>query len=239
MSYTCLIVDDEQPARVLLENYVKKLPQLQLKGACKSAMEGIEVLNREKIDLLFLDIQMPDLTGLDMLKSLRNRPLTIFTTAYQEYALDGYELDVVDYLLKPFTFARFTQAVNKSVELLELRSGERPIQSLSNSQETQDTIIIKAEHKIHKIKLSDIRYIEGLREYVTYHLTEGKIIVLESLKSIEEKFGSAGFLRVHKSFIVNKAYVQMMEGNRLHMGDQKIPVGASYKDFVVKQIFGD
>lgn len=234
MSYTCLIIDDEQPARELLKRYVEKVPHLNLVKACKSALEGIELINSQSIDLIFLDIQLPDLTGIEMLKSIRSQPVTIFTTAYQEFALEGYQLDVVDYLLKPFPFNRFVQAVNKACELLEMREGkeiEKP------NTKKSDTLIIKAEHKLYKVATTDIKYIEGLREYVTYHLVDRKIISLQALKDIELNLKSIGFVRVHKSFIVNKRWVEVMDGNRLKIGDKNVPVGAAYKEQVLTGIF--
>lgn len=234
MTYTCLIIDDEQPARELLKNYVEKVPHLKLVKTCKNALEAIEMINNQPIDLIFLDIQMPDLTGIDMLKSLRHQPLTIFTTAYQEFALEGYQLDVADYLLKPFPFNRFVQAVNKACELIEIRHNKK---TTSSPIDRSDTLIIKAEHKLYKIITEDIRYIEGLREYVTYHLADRKIISLQALKDIDVNLKNNGFVRVHKSFIVNKKWVEMIEGNQLKVGDKNIPVGASYKSQVLKEIF--
>ena len=166
MKYKCLIIDDEQPARELLKRYVEKLPNLSLIDMCKTAMEGLDIINSQQVDLVFLDIQMPDLSGLEMMKGLRNQPATIFTTAYQEYALDAYSLDAVDYLLKPFPFNRFVQAVNKACELLDLRSGRSPVKV---EDDGDDTLIIKAEHKLYRVSKSKIMFIEGLREYVTYH----------------------------------------------------------------------
>lgn len=233
MPFTCLIVDDEQPARELLKSYVEKMPQLQLVALCKNAMEAKVALEQQEVDLMLLDIQMPDLSGVELLKTLRSRPATIFTTAYQEYALEGYQVDVVDYLLKPFSFSRFVQAIDKAIARVEAESG-----IMQKSGNAPESMVIKADHKLHKIILSDIRYIEGLREYVTYHLAHTKVISLESLKSIEHKLKDHGFVRAHKSFIVNKKWVQVLDGNQLKIGEHNIPVGASYKEEVVRKIFG-
>ena len=234
MDYKCLIIDDEQLARELLTTYVKKIPNLSLVKTCKNAVDAIEIINSQPIDLIFLDIQMPDLTGIDLVKSLRQRPVTIFTTAYQEYALEGYELDVADYLLKPFPFNRFMQAVNKACELVDLRRS-KPLMDLTDK--SSDHLIIKAEHKLHKVEVSDIKFIEGLREYVTYHLVNQKIIALQALKNIDSDLKDKGFFRVHKSYIVNKKWVEVLEGNQLKIGDHKIPIGAAYKEEVLKGIF--
>lgn len=234
MEYTCLIIDDEQPARELLKTYVGKVPHLTLVKSCKSALEGIEVINSQPVDLVFLDIQMPDLTGIDMLKSLRSQPATIFTTAYQEFALEGYQLDVVDYLLKPFPFNRFMQAVNKACEAIEKKADKTIEGSIPKGPET---LVIKAEHKLYKVEIREIKFIEGLREYVTYHLSDHKIISLQALKDIEADLKNQGFVRVHKSFIVNKKWVEVMDGNRLKVGEKLIPVGAAYKEQVIKGIF--
>ncbi|PIB37269.1 DNA-binding response regulator [Reichenbachiella sp. 5M10] len=230
--YKCLIVDDEQPARALLASYVEKVPHLELVGTCKNSMEAMSKMNETDVDVLLLDIQMPDLTGVDLLKSLSKKPVTIFTTAYQEYALVGYELDVVDYLLKPFPLDRFLSAINKAIDLIRLRQAGTVYTPASI---TEEYMVIKADHKLHKVKIGSILYIEGLREYVTYHL-EGKrkIIALESLKSIESLLQKQGFIRVHKSFIVNKHHVQHLEGNRVKVGEEMIPVGASYRELAHK-----
>ncbi|MEO9966138.1 MAG: response regulator transcription factor [Reichenbachiella sp.] len=235
MKFTCLIIDDEQPARELLEQYVKKVPQLELIQSCKNAMEAIEAINSHQVDLIFLDIQMPDLTGIEMIKTLRNQPATIFTTAYQEFALEGYQLNVVDYLLKPFPFTRFIQAVNKACNGLEIGTTKK---GKDNSVESKDeSMVIKAEHKLYKVEISNILFIEGLREYVTYHLVDRKIISLQALKDIDLNLRSHGFVRVHKSFIVNKHWVEVLDGNRLKIGERSIPVGAAYKEIAVKGIF--
>lgn len=236
MIIKCMIVDDEQLARTLLEEYIKKLPQLELAAVCKNPLEAMEVLQQEEVDLMFLDIQMPELTGVEFLKSMRVKPVVVFTTAYSEYALEGYQLDVIDYLVKPFPFERFVKAVDKASEFIRLKKldeAERPAQVMD------DYIVVHADHKIYKIKLIDIKYIEGLKEYVSY-FTEGKrIIALESLKKLEEILPPDRFMRVHRSYIVPIDRIKIMEGNQLEIGGKMIPVGRSYREEVLKRIFGE
>ncbi|MCB9283620.1 MAG: response regulator transcription factor [Lewinellaceae bacterium] len=224
----CLIVDDEELARALLESYVGRMPNLQLVGLCKDPMEALRVLGEEPVDLLFLDIQMPELTGIEFLRSLSQRPLVVFTTAYSEYALEGYELDVADYLLKPISFERFVQAVNKVVDRLR---------SHSPAQAGKDFLLVKSEHRIHRIRYEDILFVQSMREYVAFYTTEGRILSLGSLKSLEETLPPGQFIRVHKSYIVAAARVSALEGNVIHIGKEKIPIGANYKEEVMRELF--
>ncbi len=235
MSYTCLIIDDEQLARRLLEDFVSKIPGLELKGLCKQPLEALEIMEQTPIDLLFLDIQMPELTGVDFLKTIKSRPATIFTTAYSEYALEGYQLDVVDYLVKPFSFERFLLAVNKAKEFIDMKRNN----ASHNSPRTNEApyITLHADHKIYKVKLADILYIEGLKEYVSYYTREKRIIVLQSLKSIEETLPADRFIRVHRSYIVPIDRIRTLDGNQVQIGDKLIPVGRSYKEVVLKRVF--
>lgn len=220
MTFRCLIVDDEQLARELIEMYCNKTPGLEVVGLCKNAQEAMTVMSKEKIDILFLDIQMPDISGVDFVKTLIDRPNIIFTTAYNNYAIDGFELDAVDYLLKPIAYNRFLKAIQKV--------------SLRSPKKTSNTHIhIRADHKVHRIKFNDILYIEGLREYVTIYTKEKKIITLESLKKLEEILPSS-FKRVHKSFIVNTKFINSIWGNQLEVGKTNIPIGKSYKKVVLK-----
>lgn len=237
----CLVVDDEELARTLLENYIGRLPHLELVGKCKDPMEAMQALQQQQVDLMFLDIQMPQLTGVDFLKTLSKKPLVIFTTAYPDYALEGYSLDVTDYLLKPFSFERFMQAVNKAGEIIRLQSlavqpAEVPA-SASPSPE-KDLLLVKSEHKIHRIKYADILYIQGMREYVAYYTPSGRILSLQSLKSLEEELPSDRFIRIHKSYIVAIHKIDTLEGNQVHVGKEKLPVGANYKEAVMSRVFG-
>jgi DNA-binding LytR/AlgR family response regulator len=235
MNYTCLIVDDEQPARLLLEEFVKKIPNLALKGMCKNPLEAMEILQKEQIDIMFLDIQMPELTGVEFIKSLQNKPAVIFTTAYSEYAIEGYQLDVTDYLVKPFSFSRFVKAVNKAVEFIDLKKaalkGGEPVSAHANY------ILLHADHKIYKVKIDDILYIEGLKEYVSYFTKEKRIIVLQSLKSIEDSLPKDRFIRIHRSYIVPIDRIKSLDGNQVQIGEKLIPIGRSYKDEVMRKVF--
>ena len=223
----CLVVDDEELARTLLENYISRLPHLNLVEKCVNPMDALKALEENDIDLIFLDIQMPEMSGIDFLKSLHKKPKVIFTTAYSDYAIEGYQLDVVDYLLKPFSFERFLQAVNKAVDL---------ISSTSNPLE-KDYLLVKSEHKVHKIKYEDIHYIQSMREYVAYFLPKRKILALNSLKKLEEELPSDQFIRIHKSYIIPIQKVTTLEGNMVHIGNEKLPIGNLYKEEVLKRIF--
>lgn len=244
MAFTCIVIDDEQLARTLLASYIEKIPQLELIGQYKSPLEAMGMLQSGKADLMFLDIQMPDITGVDLLKSMSNLPLTIFTTAYADYALEGYSLGVIDYLLKPFSLTRFLQAANKGLQQLQLANNQAS--SSSNHHEnstveqevTKDYLVVKADHKLHKLLFKDILYVEGLREYVAYHREEDRIIALQSLKGLEELLPSNQFIRNHKSYIVAINQVKSLDGNQLEMHNGKlIPIGKSYKEAVMKKCF--
>lgn len=238
MEINCIIVDDEQYARKLLAGYIEKIPNLKLVKQCRNSFEAMEALQDSKIDLMFLDIQMPDLTGVEFLKTLKHKPTVIFTTAYQEYALEGYELDVIDYMLKPISFERFIQGVNKAFEIVKLKNNQDQGLQKNNvpkvEKQTPDFIYLKADYKSYKVKYTDILYIEGLKEYVTYYTKERKYIVLESLKKLEETLPPNQFKRVHKSYIVNTNNITSFYGNIIEIGDQEIPIGKSYAEEVKK-----
>lgn len=229
MKLNCLIVDDEHLARKLLEDYVSKLPTLNLVGTAKNAMEAMQLIQENQIDLMFLDIQMPDLTGLDLLKSMSIKPAVILTTAYSEYALQGYELDVVDYLLKPIGFERFMQAVNKACKLLQLKN------SKPSEPAEIDHLLVKADHKLVRIKLEDILYIEGLREYVSIFTKEKRVITLESMKNLEDILPPKKFLRTHRSYIVSLDKTDAINGNCVEIKGKLLPIGKTYRDEVLKR----
>jgi DNA-binding LytR/AlgR family response regulator len=228
----CIIIDDEQLARNLVESYVNKIPFLELVGFYRSGVEALKIIQEKEIDLIITDIQMPDLLGTDLIKSLLEKPLVIFTTAYQDYAIQGFELEAVDYLLKPFAFDRFLKAAQKANELYDLRK----VKTESPEFKT-DYLTVKADHKLYKILYSDIKYIEGMREYVSFHISTGRITALMSLKSLEEKLPSKHFIRCHKSFIVNKNLVSALDSGSLVLGEKSIPIGQSYKEKVIGEIF--
>ena len=234
----CIIVDDEELARVLLENYISRLPYLKLVGKCSNPIEALQFLQDQTIDLIFLDIQMPEMIGTDFLKSLSQKPMVVFTTAYAEYALEGYELNVIDYLLKPFPFERFLKAVNKASDLAKLKS--KDVSNLTSPEKQiieRDYILVKSEHKVHRIHHKDILYIQSMREYVAYNTPKGRILSLGSLKKLEVDLPQEQFLRIHKSYIISKAKASVLEGNMVHIGKEKIPIGASYRKEVLRLLF--
>jgi len=240
MIIKCLVVDDEQLARKLLEGYIQRIPNLRLMKSCKNALEATEYIQDNDIDLIFLDIQMPELTGIGFLQTIFRKPAVIFTTAYKEYAIQGYQLDVVDYLLKPFTFERFLQGVNKASELIKMKTLSNKMISneiTGKEKETKDYITLKADHRIHKVMYDKIIYIEGAREYVIFYMEEQKIMVLESLKHLEEVLPSSLFLRIHKSYIINKHKVKALYGNQVEIAGKQIPIGRNYLEMTKNSIF--
>jgi len=239
----CLIVDDEELARKLVENYIQRLPYLEVVAKCADPLEAMQVLQEKEVDLMFLDIQMPELTGIEFLKTLTQKPLVIFTTAYKEYALEGYELEIVDYLLKPFRFERFLQAVNKVGNLLKISSPAIPpttipiIDVSSTPKKTKDYILVKSDFKVFRIFYKDILYIESMKEYVAYHTTNGRTLSLGSLKKLQLDLPTEQFMRIHKSYIVNIKYVAALEGNMVHLDKKKLPIGTSYREAVLGRLF--
>jgi len=237
VNISCVIVDDEPLARSLLKDYVSKVPSLKLIDVCASPIAAMEVLNKNNVDLLFLDIQMPEITGISFLKILKKKPMVVFTTAYSEYALESYELDVVDYLLKPITFQRFLQAVDKVSSRLQLQTPAAPIivQEKTTSQ-TQPFIFVKDGTKLVKVKWDDILFIEGLKDYVTIHTRQQKIVSLQRLKALEDQLPVDLFIRVHNSFIVALHAIDSIHKNEIHIGQAVIPISDSYrktfKDFI-------
>lgn len=240
MKIKCLVIDDERLAREYLKNYISKVPQLELVGEFNSPLKAMDLIKSGEADLMFLDIQMPDITGIDFLKSLNKAPEVIFTTAYQEYALEGFNLSATDYLLKPFAFDRFFQAVNKVIDKLENKQSidkALPLAELSQATFEDNYLTIRADRKFYKINFDDIKYIEGQKAYVTFHTDKKKITALASLKELEEALPNNQFIRIHKSYIVSVREILSLEGNTIEVSDIKLPVGKIYKDSVMK-VFG-
>lgn len=230
-NFRCLLVDDEHLALALLEKFVADTPGLEVVAVCKSPVRAIELLQSEPIDLLFLDIQMPILSGLSLLKSVSRKPVTIFTTAYPQHAIDAFDLDAVDYLLKPYSFERFSHAVEKAFVLLRQRADNA-------SSKPDGYLTVKADRQWVKIPIADIRYIEGWKEYVKIFVENEKVVTLESLNNLEATLPAEHFLRVHKSFIVAKNRVQKMDGEALILiGNARIPVARARKKEVVDVLF--
>lgn len=232
-----MIIDDEFPARKLLSEYVSKMSNLELVGVCEDAMRAMELLQKENVDLILSDIQMPDLSGLDFFKSLQNKPLIIFTTAYKEYALDSYELEAVDYLLKPIPFSRFVQAINKVSERMSLKRNVSSASANEISKPEKDYFMVKADYKLYRIDYASLIYIEGQSEYVTFHMKDKKrITAYYSLKKLEEELPSDQFIRVHKSYIVSIANIEAVEGNMVLINGQRLSIGKNYKDAFLEKL---
>ncbi|MEZ5039224.1 MAG: LytTR family DNA-binding domain-containing protein [Saprospiraceae bacterium] len=232
-----LLVDDEYLALNLMAEFASKLPELHVIGKIKSPLEALDTLHQHKVDLLFLDIQMPTLSGTNLLKSLKHPPVTIFTTAYSDYAIEAFDLNATDYLLKPFSFERFLQAVNKAKEQLLLRSEQFSAPALIIPEASQDFFTIKVDGNLTKVRFDDILFVEGLKEYIRIVCRNARLVTYERLGNLEELLPSHQFLRVHKSYIVAKDKVEALEGNRLVIEDHKIPISRDKKEVVVDLIF--
>jgi DNA-binding LytR/AlgR family response regulator len=226
----CVAIDDEKLALDLIEDDILKVPFLQLVKKCRSGMEALDVLQNENIDLLFLDIQMPDISGIQLLKSLSKKPLVIFTTAYEKYAVEGFELDVIDYLLKPYSFERFLKAVNKVQEYLSKNEKNQSQTTNEDVSFSNQFIFVKSDYKLVKIEVTEIQYIESLKDYVKIVAGDSSVVTLSSMKAIEEKLVSPDFIRVHRSFMVNLRKIQYIHRNFVKVGDREIPIGDNYKD---------
>jgi DNA-binding LytR/AlgR family response regulator len=223
MTLRCVIIDDEPIARKGLKEYIQDASFLQLAGEFDNPLKAADMLMQEKIDLLFLDIQMPKMTGMEFLKTLQHPPMVIFTTAYPEYAVEGFEWNAIDYLLKPFSFERFWKAVQKA-------------KALCDNNATPDYFFIKSDNKLVKIAYDDILYIEALQNYVAVYTTDKKYITYLTFKSIEEHLPATRFIRTHKSYIVAAAKVQSIEGNDITIGTHHIPISRTERETVLQQL---
>ena len=230
MIIMCAIVDDEPLAVELLASYVKKIPFLELCGKYNNATDALHGINEEPVDLLFLDIQMPELNGLELSKMLPENTRIVFTTAFNQYAVDGFRVNALDYLLKPISYADFLEACNKAMQWFQLvQQNEQP--ATSPAEEEPRSIFVKSEYKLLQIDLDDIRYIEGLKDYVKIYTEQSPrpILSLMNMKAIEQMLPASRFIRVHRSFIVQKSKIREIERNRIVFGDVYIPIGDSYK----------
>jgi DNA-binding LytR/AlgR family response regulator len=233
MSIKCLIVDDEPPAREVLKRYVEETPGLELRGECANAVQALGFLQQQAIDLIFLDIRMPQLTGVDFLKSLKHTPKVIFTTAYSEYALEGYELDIVDFLMKPVRFERFLKAVNKA---FPLQNAITPTLEPAPEKEKriESFVYFRADRKMVKVLLCDILYIESMKDYVKV-ITDGHpIITKQSISSVETMLPEKKFIRTHRSFIVSVDKIKSFTNELIEIGKTEIPIGKLYRNTVLK-----
>ncbi len=241
MILKCLAVDDEPLALDILEDYISKIPFLELVKRTESAIEAMQMVQEGNIDLVFLDIQMPELTGIQFLKIAGSKASYILTTAYSQYALESYELDVADYLLKPIAFDRFYKAVEKvrnTRQKLE-SAPQAPVTSVGAEKEEetiQDFIFVKTEHKIQKIELKDILYIEGLKDYISIYTKAERIITLQNMKKMEETLPKTNFIRVHKSYIIAVDKIQNIERSRIAINGNIIPIGDTYREEFFKLI---
>ncbi len=233
MHIRCLIIDDKPLAIDLLAEYTRKIPFLELIMTTTNPVEGLSIVREQQIDLIFLDMQMPELTGLEFIKIAGKQCKVILITAYAKYALEGFEHDVVDYLLKPVAFDRFYRAAGKALKLLENDSKTAPEEKLiafTGENKPAAYLFIKTEHRIQKVNLSDILFVEGLQNYIALHTTEGRILSLQPLKKIQEQLPPKEFVRVHKSYIVSLRHIATIERGRISIGDNIVPVGDNYRE---------
>ena len=226
-----LIVDDEPIAHRIIEGYCNNLPHLRKVGNCYNGFDAMPILNSKPVDLMFLDINMPKLKGFDFLKTLQHPPRVIVTTAYKEFALEGYELNVADYLLKPFSFERFVKAVNTAIKLTQ---EPKPEVANESHQTSEERIFLKGDKKHYQVKLDDILFIEAYGNYCKVFLENEMLLTHEKISSFEQKLSSSAFLRVHKSFIVSIDKIKFLESTRIRIFDHKIPIGQSYKMNVMR-----
>jgi len=224
----CIAIDDEPLALELLEDNISKVSYLQLVASFNNPLDALKLLQQQSIDLVFLDIQMPGLTGLQFIQSIAQKPMFILITAYEKYALDGYNLDVIDYLVKPVALDRFIKACNKAWELQQLKASQKEIQP----DVAQDYFFINVDYSLLKVVFKDIIYIEGLKDYIKIHLKSSSkpVVARMSMKLIEEQLPSVMFIRVQKSYIVSKEYITAIRKNSIFIGNIEIPVGDNYRD---------
>lgn len=237
MKLNCVIIEDEPLARNLITEYVKKVSSLNLLNAFSNPLEALEALRTLPVDVLFLDVQMPEITGISLLKVLKKRPLVVLTTAYSEYALEGYELDVADYLLKPITFERFLKSVDKIMQRLE--ADPKPVITTFETGSSPTFVFVKDGTKLVKVRLDEILYVEGLKDYVTIHTKSQKITTLQRMKVLEEQLPTDKFIRIHNSYIVALDAIDVIQKNEVSIGSVSLPIGDTYrksfKEFIDKK----
>lgn len=234
----CIIVDDEPLAREVLESFVGRIDGLELLASCDNAIKAFDILKKEKVDLIFLDIQMPKLNGIDFLKVLDPIPNVIFTTAYREYAIESYELNVVDYLLKPISFQRFMMAVNKAMND-GLKEKNEEVKRVDELRSETPYIFLKADRKMVKVYLKDILYIESLKDYVRIKLPQKDVISLQKISFLEQKLPEDCFVRIHRSFIVPIRKIESFSNNVIEIGGAELPIGRNYKEKVLEILNSD
>lgn len=230
MGIKCLVIDDEPLARETIEEYIAKIPSLELVASCKHVFESLEYMNNGDIDLLFSDIHMPEVNGIDFIKSLQNPPYVIFISAYPNYAVDGFDLDALDYIVKPFSFERFLKAVNKASKAIFQKA------KVVVDEPKPMHLFVKDGHKLHRVMFEEICYVEGMKDYVKLVLKERAIITHLTMKRIEDQLSSDKFIRIQKSFIVKKDEIKSFNGNEIDLYSlkEKIPIGKLYRDALMK-----
>ena len=235
MALQCVAIDDEPLARECIANYVREIDFLQLTGTGNNPVELTRLLGEQKVDLVFLDIQMPVMNGIEFLKMTQNPPMVIITTAYPSYALEGFQLDVIDYLVKPITFNRFFKAVNKAKDYRQLlersAQGNVPANNIS-----EDYFFIKCDYKYERIYFDDILFVEAMQNYVTIYTTKGKYITLLYMKNVEQNLDKNLFIRVHKSYIVSIAKIESIENNEMIIQSHRIPISRNYREQVIEKV---
>jgi len=223
----CIIVEDETLAQNVIQAHLQRTDQFELIGVCSNALEAKEILDKKEVDLIFLDIQLPGMTGLNFLRTLKNPPLVVLTTAYAEYALESYEFNVIDYLLKPISYERFSKTIDKIVE------GRLFTQTSKEKEHSHDHIFIKSNSKFFKVNFSEIIYIEGMKDYLKIHTADYKLVTHQTMNEMEKILPAKQFIRVHKSYIIALAHVKSIYGNNIETGKATLPIGINYKEKVM------
>lgn len=231
--FRCLLVDDEPPALEILRTYINSMPLLEITGECSHAIAAFEFLQQHPVDLIFLDVQMPRLLGTDLLKTLSNPPKAIFTTAYRDYAVEGFELGAVDYLLKPYSFDRFLRAVHK---VLELEHRVQPSRKESMLTQTDRFLYVRADRKMVKVMVDEIQYIESLKDYVRIFVKDQQIITKQTITALEEMLPEHDFMRIHRSFIVSLKKIDSYSPHAVFLSKTELPVGPLYKQEIMKRL---
>ena len=227
MNLHCIIAEDEPISQDLLEKYIRDVPNLNLLAICNNAFEARDVLLDQQVDLIFLDINMPKLSGMSFIKSLNNPPLVIFTTAYPEYAIESYEVNAVDYLMKPFSFDRFVKAVNKAFDR---------IRQPGSGKTEESFVMLKADKKVYKVPVNEITHLEAMGDYVKVHYEGSYIMVHDTLQHLLNEIQTENLIRIHRSWAVSMNHISYIEGNEINIGDLVIPVGKSYKELFLRRL---
>jgi len=233
MTINCLIIDDEPMARKLLQEYIEETDFLELAGIAENPVKAMGLIKELDIDLIFLDVNMPKMNGMEFMRLSTNLPMVIMTTAYGQYALEGFEMAVIDYLVKPFSLERFLKATQKALDLKTLKDKASPANT------STDHFYVKCNGKVTRVNYDELLYIEGMSNYITLYTTTGKLVVYLTIKGILEKLPSKNFVQVHKSTVINLDKINSIDGNMLYMGEHKITIGANFSDEALKRILGD